>query len=89
MTPDINETFRNGGMHLLPHAPNVTIPSAEMTVEKCISACSNSAGYNASAGVILGDECCNLIQHYAWHIYSDHADAQGAVTTRRPPAFET
>ncbi|KAJ7876631.1 hypothetical protein B0H13DRAFT_2347577 [Mycena leptocephala] len=47
----------NGGMHLLPHAPNVTIPSAEMTVEKCISACNNSVGYNASAGVISGDEC--------------------------------
>ncbi|KAJ7198973.1 hypothetical protein GGX14DRAFT_699906 [Mycena pura] len=47
----------NGGMHLLPHAPNTTIPSAEMTVEKCISACNNAAGYNASAGVTSGDEC--------------------------------
>ncbi|KAJ7212679.1 hypothetical protein GGX14DRAFT_621058 [Mycena pura] len=47
----------NGGMHLLPRAPSTTIPSAEMTVENCISACNNAAGYNASAGVTAGDEC--------------------------------
>ncbi|KAJ7124472.1 WSC domain-containing protein [Mycena epipterygia] len=56
----IDDVASNGGKHLLPHAPNVTIPSAEMTVEKCISACNTTAGgagYNISAGLVNGDEC--------------------------------
>ncbi|KAJ6579662.1 hypothetical protein DFH09DRAFT_332631 [Mycena vulgaris] len=52
-----DDVTSNGGMHLLPRAPNVTIPSGEMTVEKCVAACTNFPGYNTSAGLTAGDEC--------------------------------
>ncbi|KAJ6579660.1 hypothetical protein DFH09DRAFT_1077253 [Mycena vulgaris] len=58
--PPGDDVTSNGGMHLLPRAPNVTIPSGEMTVEKCVAACTNFPGYNTSAGLTAGDECCEV-----------------------------
>ncbi|KAJ7688306.1 hypothetical protein B0H17DRAFT_1069009 [Mycena rosella] len=46
--PAAGSHLSNGGTHLLPH-----------DIEKCISACDTAPGYNVSAGLLSGDECCN------------------------------